>query len=525
MSGFDCVVLGAGANGLAAATALARKGRQVLVVERSPSASGRAAPWEFAPGYHVSPLALDCGWIPPAVAAGLGIAVPERLELPIPLTLATPGMLLPLAASPGRASEAIGRHSATDAARWPGFARRMARLSGFLGAVHQRAAPDIEASSLADLVPMLGLVRAFRRLGRQEMIEFLRVLPMSVQEVLDDEFESEPLKALLAPGGTIDLQQGPRSGGTGYVLLHHLVGAGEGVMRGRGAWRKGPEALIGALAAAANQAGVTIRTGAGVHHIEVRDGAVAAVVLAGGEEVPARTVVSTLGPGHTLLDLVDPVWLDPEFLHALGNIKYRGCTAYVAFGLDALPTSRGGGALDAAALTGVVSLTGTTAGLEQAYDAAKYGAVAEQPHVEFTVTTLRWPDQAASGHHVTLARVQHTPYRLREGRWDGPRRGALADLVTARIDGVLPGFGDRVQHRAVLAPPDLEARYGLPEGDSGHGQLTLDQILFMRPVPGFGNYRTPVRGLYLGGAGSHPGPGLPGAAGWLAARQVQRDGA
>lgn len=518
---FDCVVLGAGANGLTAAAAMARKGRRVLLVERSESLAGQAEPWEFAPGYRVAPLALDAGWVPPSVIRGLGLRLPERRLQSIPLTLALPDLVLPLAADQSTAAAAIRAHSTADAARWPGFAGRIHHLTGFLGEILRRPAPDIDTTSVADLMALLGLGRAYRRLGRQGMIEFLRVMPMSVQELLDDEFEAEPLKALLAPGGILDLRQGPRSGGTGYVLLHHLAGAQPGVFRGRGAWRDGPGALVSALEGIARSAGVTIRTGTPVRQIEVRDGTVAGVV-SGDDLIEADTVVSTFDPGRTMLDLVDPVWLDPEFLHAVRQIRYRGSTAWVAFGLDTLPSLPG--VMDTESLAGVVSLTGNTTALEQAYDATKYGELSERPHVELTVTSLRWPDQAPEGHHAALARVRYAPHELRDGRWDGRQKGALADRVTAMLEESFPGFGARVRHRAVLAPPDLEASYGCPEGDPGHGQLGLDQILFMRPVPGFGNYRTPIRGLYLGGAGSHPGPGIPGGPGWLAARQVLRGG-
>ena len=219
--------------------------------------------------------------------------------------------------------------------------------------------------------------------------------------------------------------------------------------------------------------------------------------------------------------MIDPVWVDPEFLHALRNIKFRGCTAVVQYALDHLPPVP---VLASAAqpLAGIVSLTPSLEALERAYDAAKYGGVSTEPHVEISVPTLRWPSLAPPGKHVLVARVQYAPYQLRDGTWDAARSCALGDATTRAITRVVPQFTDSVLYRAVLTPRDLEARFGLTEGAVTQGELMLDQILFMRPVAGWGRYSMPIDGLYLGGAGAHPGPGVLGGAGWLAAREVVR---
>jgi phytoene dehydrogenase-like protein len=349
------------------------------------------------------------------------------------------------------------------------------------------------------------------------MIELLRVLPMSVRELLDDTFEDETLKAAVAPGGVIDHAQGPRSGATGYVFHHYLVGAESGVVRGRAPWKGGPQAFTRAVEAAARSAGVTIRTGASVARVEVRDDGIAGVTLEGGETVATSRVLSTVDPRRTLLGWVDPVWLDPDFLNALGNVRYRGCAAVVAYGLDELPIPSG---LAREALGGMLSLTPDLDRLERAADAAKYGQLSERAHVELTVPTFAAPDLAPAGKHVVIARTQYAPYRLRDGAWDAARRERLADHVTETIGGALPGFASRVRHRAAWTPLDLEERFGLTEGAPTHGELGLDQILFMRPVAGWGRHTTPIRGLYLGGAGTHPGPGILGGAGRLAARRL-----
>jgi phytoene dehydrogenase-like protein len=341
-----------------------------------------------------------------------------------------------------------------------------------------------------------------------------------VHQLVEDWFDSAPLRAALAAGGTQNIRQGPRSGGTTFVWLHHLVGAVEGCVRGRGQWRDGPAALIAELERIARGNGVNIRTTATAARVLVKDDAVAGVALETGEEIPAPRVLSTADPAHTMLGLVDPVWLDPELLLALRNIKFRGCTAYVLYALDALPDVPGLDALAEDALRGVVSLTADIDALERAADAAKYGAISDRPHVEITLPTLHWPALAPAGTHVLVARAQYAPYRPKERDWNTPRKDALADGVTNAIDAALPCFSSRVLHRVVLTPADLEARFGLTEGALTHGEITLDQILFMRPVPGHARYAMPIDGLYLGGAGAHPGPGIPGGPGWLAAQRI-----
>jgi phytoene dehydrogenase-like protein len=520
-SACDVVVIGAGANGLVAATRLGQAGLRVLLLERAKVLGGQGALLELAPGFRAAPLALDPGWLPDPIARALGLDGLERVGSDAPLSVAIePGAFLTLPRDARRAAEAIRTHSASDADRWPAFTSRLHRLAGFLEVLYQQPAPDIAAGSLGDALPLLELGRKFRALGRQDMIEFLRTLPMSAWELLDDWFECAPLKAAVAAGAIQDFQQGPRSGGTGYVLLHHLTGTPAGSVRGRLPWRAGPQAVTDALERAARRAGVEIRAGAAVAAITVRDERVAGVVLEGGEEIAAASVISTADPTRTLLDWVDPVWLDPEFLHAVGNIRYRGCTALVSYALDALPAFPGLGSPEA--LGGIVSLTPTLVALERAADAAKYGAVSEHPHVELSIPTVTWPALAPEGRHVLIARVQYAPYRLREGlAWDGVRRDALADAVTAAIETVSPGFRSRILSRVAWSPADLEALYGLHEGASSQGELGLDQILFMRPVPGWARHATPIAGLHLGGAGTHPGPGVLGGAGWLAAGAVR----
>lgn len=520
---FDAVVIGAGANGLAAATVLGRAGRRVLVVDAAEQVGGQSRVTEFAPGFRAAPLGLDAGWLPPAVARGLGLKIGDLADTEPAVSVTVPtcdGRFLPLWCDPARAAEEIRRLSPRDAERWRGFTVRLRKMAGFLEALYQLPPPDLDLPlTVGELAPLVGLGRRLRSLGRADMTELLRVLPMPVQDLLDEWFETEPLKAAIAAGGIDGLRQGPRSGGTAFVLLHYMVGAPPGAVRGRPWWRDNPDGFSLTVEALARRSGVAMRLGTAVERILVRDDAVAGVVLEGGDEMATRTVISTADPVRTLLGLVDPVWLDPEFLHAVRQIKLRGCTAYVQYALDALPETPGL-AEPVAALGSAVALTTSLQALERAYDAAKYGRVSEQPHIEVSVPSLRWPSLAPDGKHVLMARVQYAPYRLADGEWTAGRADALAEHVTAAIGALMPRFADRVLYREVITPRALERRTGATEGAASHGELMLDQILFMRPVAGWGRYAMPVDGLYLGGAGAHPGPGVLGGPGWLAARQA-----
>ena len=520
---FDAIVIGAGVNGLVAAATLGKAGRRVLCLDSAETIGGQSRLLDVAPGFR-APLMTDADWLPPSVTRALGMTV-DLVTPEIAASVTMPdGGFLTLATDATRAAESIRSHSRRDADRWGEFTLTLRKLVGFLEALYQLPPPDIDTTALRDIPSLLALGRKFRSLGKANMSELLRVLPIPVQDLLDDWFEYGPLKAAVGAAAVRDIRQGPRSGGTSFVLLHYLSGAAEGSVRGRPWLRGGPDAFVLGAEQIARKHGVVFRTGAEVSQIVIRDDAAAGVRLrANDEEISASAVLSTADPARTFLHMVDPVWFDPEFLLAIRNIKFRGCTAAVLYALDRLPDLPG--LSDARqALAGVVSLSGSLDSLEKAYDASKYGGVAEHPHVEITIPTLRWPHLAPQGKHVLVARVQYAPYALRgAATWDAATSRALGETVTKAIARVSPGFSSAVLQRSVLTPRDIETQFLLTEGAFTHGEITLDQILFMRPVAGWGQYAMPVSGLYLGGAGTHPGPGALGASGLLAARRLLTD--
>ncbi len=521
---FDTIVIGAGVNGLVAAATLAKAGQRVLVAEQRALAGGTAASNEFAPGFRAD-LLHDVGAIQALIAQELefsGLGLHEVRADPLVVTPDGTGKFLFLSRDIAKSAEAIRKFSSKDAERWPAFVARMHRLAGFLDVLYSAPAPDLLASSVRELLPLLKVGRKLRGLGKTDMIELLRTLPMSVSELLDDWFESDVLKGTLGAQGIAHITQGPRSGGTAFVFLHNHVGNDAGAFRGRTRMKGGVQSLSSALVNLAKGLGVQLRTDAAVSRILVRHERAVGIALRSGEEITASTVLSAVDPRRTLCDLVDASEFEPEFLQAVRNIKFRGSVAKVHLALDRLPAFTGL-SNDGAELGGVFSVSPSLDYLERAYDHVKYGRVSTAPWLEVMVPSLVDPSFAPAGKHVMSIQVQYVPYRLRGGTWDAARSASLGDAVVALLAQYAPDLPNVVRHREVITPSDLEQKYGLTEGSLNHGELTLDQILFMRPIPGSARYRMPLDGLYLGGSGAHPGGGIAGTPGYLAARQIMAD--
>jgi phytoene dehydrogenase-like protein len=520
---YDVIVIGGGHNGLTAAAYLAKAGRKVLVVERRPVLGGAATTEEVVPGFKFDACAHS-GELRAEVVRDLDLARHGLKTLDRAGGVFAPlpeGDPLRLEADPARAAEALRRFSPRDAERWPAFTAQMGRLAGFLQTVQATTIPKITSNAPADLFTLAGLGLGLRRLGDKDMIEALRALPMSVAELLDDWFETDALKGAVGAAGITGIFEGPRASGTAYVLLHHLAGTNGHLRAGRTA-QGGIGGLAAALAASARAHGAEIRTGAEVARVLVKDGRATGVVLAGGEEIAARQVASNADPGRTFLGLVGPENLEPEFVRAVGNIRYRGACAKVNLALAELPKFRGLNGDTSTALRGTISISPSLNYLEHAYDDAKYGAPSRRPYLEAVIPSLADPSLAPPGQHVMSVLVQYAPYRLKEGTWD-ERRESFGDAVIEALAEYAPNLKGAVLGRQVLTPADLEATYGLTGGNINHGELALDQLFFMRPVAGWAQYRTPIHGLYLCGAGAHPGGGLSGLPGRNAAREMLKD--
>jgi phytoene dehydrogenase-like protein len=383
------------------------------------------------------------------------------------------------------------------------------------------APPALDDPNASDVIELLKTGRTFRALGKADAYRLLRWMPMAVADLVGEWFESEPLRATIAAGGIPGAFLGPRSAGSAAMLL--LLGAGEGHPIATG-WfaRGGPGALADAMAAAAQAAGVEVRTRAEVARIDVADEAATGITLATGDQIAARAVVSGADPKRTLLGLLDPVHLTPNFVHRVQHIRARGTLAKVNYAVSALPRFTGLSARDAteqaSALSGRIRLARDVDGIERAFDAAKYGGFADEPWIELTIPSITDPSLAPHGQHVVSAYVQYAPFHLKDG-WDASR-DRFGDAATRTIARYGPGFESTIVAREVITPMDLENIYGLTGGHIFHGELALDQWFIARPLLGWARWATPVRQLYLCSSGTHPGTGLNGRSGALAARVV-----
>ena len=522
MKRIDCIIIGAGVNSLVAAAQLARAGRKVLVLERRDCVGGTHASAELHPGYRFDTAMTSLGWLPPMLGRQLRLArhglKVHWAGMPL-LALQRDGHSLPLWRDERRTVRSLRMLSVHDAERWPAFCARAARLAGFLRSAYMLPAPQVPDPGWGDAWNLVQLGLKARGLGKVEMMELLRVLPLSVGEWLDEWFESDLLKGALGAGGVQNIDLGPQAAGTALGLLHQHAGAAAGDIRPVGFVRGGMARLSEALAAAARAAGATIELNSAVASVLVRGGHAAGVVLENGNDVKAATIVSGLDPKQTMLELVGGDWLEPGFVRRIRNIRAAGIASRVHLALDGLPDLPGvpSGGLEA---LGRISISPSLEYLERAHDCAKYGRVSDAPVLEAVIPSLSDPSLAPAGCHVMSVSVQYTPWQLRAGAWDAQRSAALRDTVVELLDAHIPGLRARIQAAVVNTPADFERQYGAPRGNLNHADLTLDQILFMRPVAGWAQYRTPVRGLFLCGPANHPGGGITGMAGYHAARAV-----
>jgi phytoene dehydrogenase-like protein len=519
----DVVVIGGGPNGLAAAALLAKGGLKPVVVERREIVGGAAVTEEFHPGFRASTVAHTAGPLRASLVDalelrrhGLEWIRPEpRLLAPHP-----DGRGLALFGDPARTASELARFSAKDAASYPEFEASLGRLTAVLSRLLELTPPDVERPELRDLFPLAGFGWALRRLGREDGENLLRWGPMAVADFAQEWFETPLVAAVVAARGIQGMMAGPWSAGTTANLLLQAA-AGDGSGAGPALFVKGGlGALTGALASAARGFGAVVRTGAAAERLVLKDGRVSGVVLAGGEEIEARAVASAVDPQQMLLRLLDPVALDPDDVQRVRNFRTAGMASKVNLALSGPPRFKA--APDDSVLRGRIHFGPDIDSLERAFDEAKYGGISKRPYLDVTIPTLSDPSLAPAGQHVMSVYAQYTPYRLKAGSWP-ERASEVAANVLGTLEEYAPGIGKLVVGQQVLTPHDLERTYGITGGHPSHGEPSLDQLFLARPFLGFGRYRTPVRGLYLCSAGTHPGGGVTGAPGMNAAREILRD--
>jgi phytoene dehydrogenase-like protein len=518
-SNYDAIIIGGGHNGLVTAASLAQAGKKVLVLEQRDVLGGIAATEEVFAGFHANSGTDAAGLFQDEIVEKFFLKMHglEFRQSPVFVFAPQPdGRALTLWRDVERSVAEIARFSRRDADCFAAFVAHFKRMAAVVEGMMLLTPPEVMERDLGDALAWGKVALKARRLGRQEMMAFLRLLPMPVSEYLDEWFASDALKAALGAGAITATQLGPRAVGTTLLLFYHHVGGlfnDRTVLGGMGQ-------LCASLAAVAQQKRAEISTGARVSRILIEDGRAGGVALSDGREFHAPVVVSSVDPRQTFLDLVGPQQLEPRFMRQVRNHIYRGCTARLHLALSGLPQFNG--QTEEAQLSGRIRIAPNLDYLERAYDDAKYGRFSQHPYLEAVIPSITDPTLVPDGRHLLSVTMQYAPYQLRDTDWN-EQRHALADRIVETLALYAPGIDALILDRHLITPLDWEQEYGLSEGHIYHGQMGLEQLLVMRPVPGWSRYRTPIANLYLCGAGAHPGGGITGAPGYNAAREILAD--
>jgi phytoene dehydrogenase-like protein len=520
---YDAIVIGGGHNGLTTAAYLARAGRRVLVLERRRVLGGAAVTEEVFKGFRFSVCSYVVSLLRPEIIRELALPSHGLEILPLDGTF-TPmpnGNYLWRVNDHDVTRREIARHSKLDADAYDEYGRAMVEMGRFVKPILSMLPPDPTSLDPRGLKQLLYLLQRFRALPRYDQYNQIQLMTLSAIDFLDQWFETDVLKATMAASGIIGTFLGVRSPGTAYVLLHHYMGEIDGAFRSWGLSRGGTGAISNAIASAARAAGVETRTGVEVAKILVHGNRATGVVLSNGEEIRATIVASSVDPRLTFLRFLDNGLLPDEFVEDVSRYKFRGSSAKVNLALDALPDFT---CLPGAGphLRGAISISPSVDYMERAYDDAKYGRFSRKPYVDIVIPSLTDPSVAPPGKHVMSCFVQYAPYHLKDGNWDS-QRDAFGDVVVDTISEYAPNLRNIILHRQVVTPLDLEREWGLSEGNIFQGELTLEQLFFLRPAPGWAQYRTPIAGLYLCGSATHPGGGIMGAPGRNAATRILND--
>jgi len=521
----DAIIIGGGHNGLVCAAYLARAGRKVLVLERRERVGGAAMTEEVFPGFRFSVFSYVVSLLRPEIIRELELPRHGLHILPLESTI-TPlsnGDYLGQWNDHDQNRRELARHSLRDAEAYDEFGLMLHQMARAMKPLLAMAPPDPTSLVPGNLLGMARLGSYFRKLKKDHFHRLHKLLTMSSADFLDEWFETEALKATKSASGIIGTLLGPRSPGTAYVLLHHYMGELDGVFRAWGFAKGGNGSVSAAIAGAARAAGAEIRCSAPVEKVLLSNGRAAGVALEGGEEIKANLVVSGADPRRTFMQLVGEKHLPGEFVESIRRFRFRGCSAKVNLALGELPdfTCLPG---RRAHLRGAISISPSVAYLERAYDDAKYGEISRRPYLDIVIPSMLDPEMAPPGKHVMSIFVQYAPYHV-NGGWTDARREALGDAVIDTLAEYAPNIRSAILHCQVVTPADIERIVGLSEGNIFQGELTLQQMFFLRPVPAWAKYRTPLAGLYQCGAGTHPGGGVMGASGRNAALAILGAGA
>ncbi|HSZ63949.1 MAG TPA: NAD(P)/FAD-dependent oxidoreductase [Terriglobales bacterium] len=522
----DVVIVGGGHNGLVAAFYLAKAGFKPLVLERRAQVGGAAITEELHPGFRCSTLAHLPGPLRADVVRdmqleqhGLRLTTSEVSTV----SLLPDGRALVLYSDATKAAEEIAQWSQKDAAGYVDFGVALGKIGKVIGEALALTPPNIDNPSSSDLWGMLQTGRSIRNLGKKDLYRVLRWGPMAAADLVAEFFDTEPLRATIAARGIFGTFLGPWSAGSALVLLLRAAADRSDGSSPAGSVQfpaGGTGAITLAMAAAAKQAGAEIRTDADIAEIRVKDGVATGVVLASGEEISARAVVSNADPKRTLMRFVDPAHLSPDFIQKIKNYRSMGTVAKINLALSALPDfaalkAKGNGNL----LQGRIQISPEIDYLERAFDESKYGNFSRNPYIEMTFPSLSDPSLAPAGQHVMSIYMQYAPYKLKDGDWES-QRTALGETVVKTIAQYAPNLPRLILRHQIITPKDLEETYGLTGGHIFHGELALDQFFTMRPLLDWARYQTPIERLFLCGNGTHPGTGLTGGSGANAARVI-----
>src|SRR5262252_7117617 len=524
MNTYDAIVIGGGHNGLTTAAYLARAGKKVLVLERRHVLGGAAVTEEIFPGFRFSVCSYVVSLLRPEIIRDLDLPRHGLEILPLDGTF-TPmpnGDYLWRVNDHARTRREIARHSKLDAEAYDEYGKAMVEMARFVKPILNMTPPDPLSLDPRELMKLLFLGRRFRDLAGADRYNQVQLMTMSAVDFLDQWFETDVLKATMAASGIIGTFLGVRSPGTAYVLLHHYMGEIDGAFRSWGFARGGTGAISNAIASAAQEAGVEIRTEAPIATIIVKNNRAQGVVLQNGDEIYGDVISSSVDPRLTFLKFIEERMLPSEFLEDVKRYKFRGSSGKVNIALDALPDFKclpGPGAH----LRGAISISPSVEYMERAYDDAKYGNFSRRPYIDMVIPTLTDPSVAPPGKHILSCFVQYAPYKLRPGlNWDDQKE-AFGNNVIDTISEYAPNLKNIIINKQVLTPLDLEREFGLSEGNIFQGELSLEQLFFLRPVPGYAQFRTPIKNLYMCGSATHPGGGIMGANGRLAALEILKD--